>query len=87
MDMDVAEYYGLPLGVYVKSTTEGYCAQAAGVRAKDIIIALGDHAITNMNDLSRALQDYLGGETTTITVWRGGLEIELEITIDARQKQ
>lgn len=84
MDRNVAEYYGLPLGAYVKSTTAGYCAEAAGVQAKDIIIGLGDYVISNMNDLSRALQEFQAGDTTVITVWRSGVQLELEITLDEK---
>ncbi len=87
VDRDDADYYGLPYGVYVSGTTEGYCAQAAGVRKQDIIIALGDDSITNMNDLTRALQQYKGGEQITITVWRAGIEIVLDITLDAKPQQ
>ncbi len=86
VDREAAEYYGLPYGVYVSGTTAGYCAHTAGVQAKDIIIALGDDPITSMNDLTRALQEYQGGETTTITVWRAGMEITLEITLDAKPR-
>lgn len=81
---DVAEYYGLPLGCYVSGTTAGYCAEAAGVQAKDIIIALGEYQITGINSLTRALQNFEAGDTTTITVWRSGLEVELEITLDEK---
>ena len=84
MDQDTAEYYNLPMGVYVKSVTAGSCAEAAGVQAKDIIIALDEYEITCLNDLSAALQEFQGGETTTITVWRSGIELELEITLDAK---
>ncbi len=87
VDREAAQYYGLPYGVYVQSTTEGFCAEKAGVRARDIIVALGDRQVTNMNDLTRALQEYQGGETTTITVWRAGLEVELEITLDPKPQQ
>ena len=84
VDQSVAEYYGLPLGAYVSGVTEGYCAEAAGLQAKDIIIGLGDTVVTGVNSLTRALQDYKAGDTTTITVWRSGLEIELEITLDEK---
>ncbi len=87
VDREAAEYYGLPYGVYVTGTTAGFCAQAAGVQAKDIIVALGDVQITNMNDLTRALQAYKGGEQTTITVWRAGMEVVLDITLDAKPQQ
>lgn len=84
MNQTVAEYYGLPMGAYVSDVTDGYCAKAAGVQAKDIIVALGDHTITSLNDLTRALQDYEAGDVTTITVWRSGLELVLDITLDAK---
>ena len=84
MDPSVAAAYGLPLGVYVEEVTVGNCAQKAGVRAKDIITGLGGYEIENMSDLSRALRAYNGGETVTITVWRSGQELILEITLDAK---
>ena len=84
MPADVAGAYGLPLGVYVEEVTVGNCAEKAGVRAKDIIIGLGGYDIETMNDLSRALRAYNGGETVTITVWRGGQELILEITLDVK---
>ncbi len=87
MDREAAAYYGLPYGVYVTGTTQGFCAEKAGVRAKDIIIGLGDNVISSMNDLTRALQKYQGGEQTTVTVWRAGMEIVLDITLDEKPKQ
>lgn len=84
MDRDVAQYYGLPYGAYVSGVTDGYCAKAAGVREKDIIVALGDYQVTSLNSLTRALQNFQAGDVTTITVWRSGVELELEITLDAK---
>ena len=84
VEKDVAEYYGLPLGAYVSDVTEGYCAKLAGVRAKDIIVAIGDYQVTSLNSLSRALQNFKGGDVTTITVWRGGVELVLDITLDEK---
>ena len=86
MDPDVAAAYGLPMGVYVNEVTIGNCAATAGVRAKDIIIGLGGYEIETMNDLSRALRAYEAGETVTITVWRGGQEMILEITLDEKPR-
>ena len=85
MDQKTAEYYGLPMGAYVVEVVVGNCAEAAGVLAKDIIIAIGDHPVTSLNELSRVLEMYAGGEQTTITVWRSGKEVVLDITLDARK--
>ena len=84
MDPDVANAYGLPMGVYASDVTAGACAAVAGVRAKDIIIGLGGYQIENMNDLSRALRAYEAGETVTLTVWRSGVELILSVTLDAK---
>lgn len=85
MDRKTAEYYGLPMGAYVVEVVAGNCAAAAGVMPKDIIIAVGDDMVTSLNELSRVLEQYSGGEQTTITVWRGGKEVVLNITLDPRK--
>lgn len=84
MDPAVSESYGLPMGAYVKEATEGYCAKAAGVQAKDIIVALGEYPIEGISDLTRALRNFKAGETTTITVFRAGAEVVLTITLDEK---
>ncbi len=86
VDREAAEYYNLPMGAYVVSVVEGSCAQAAGVKDKDIIVALGDHSITSINDLSRALEQFQGGDETTITVWRYSGEVVLDIRLDAKNQ-
>ena len=84
MDSDAAAYYGMPLGAYVQEVTPGYCAEEAGVQAKDIIVALGEYEVRNISTLTRALRNFEAGETTTITVYRGGRELVLTITLDEK---
>ena len=84
-DMDPSlSAYGIPTGAYVAETTKGLCAEKAGVKAKDIIIALGDYKVDNLNALTRALGKFNAGDQTTITVWRAGVELKLDITLDER---
>jgi len=78
---------GLPAGVYVEEVTPGYAAEEAGVQAKDIIIDLGGYKISNMSDLTRALRRFDPDETTTITVYRSGREVNLSITLDEKPVQ
>ena len=84
MDPEAATYYGMPVGAYVQEVTPGYCAEKAGLRAKDIIVALGDFEVRNISGLTRALRNFKAGDTTTITVYRGGKEIVLTITLDEK---
>ena len=76
--------YGLPAGAYVDEVTTGYCAEEAGVQAKDIIVALGEHKVDSLSALTRALRRFKPGDKTTITVYRSGQEVTLEITLDEK---
>ncbi len=84
LDASTAASYGLPTGVYVESVTEGSCAEKAGLKAKDIIIGLGDYELTSYEDLARALRKFKAGDTTIIKVYREGTTISSSITLDER---
>ena len=84
MDASTANVYGLPVGAYVASVEEGYCAQRAGIQAKDIIIAVGDVKTETISDLTRALRDYEPGEKARITVYRGGQTLTFLVVLDER---
>ena len=84
MNAEVLDTFGFPEGAYVVETTPGYCADAAGVQAKDMIVAVGQYEVNSVNGLTRALAKFKAGDTTTITVWRAGRELELPITLDEK---
>ena len=84
LDSSTANMYSLPMGSYVQSVTEGSCAERAGIQPKDIIIAVGDYTVEGNSTLQSALRKFRAGETTTITVFRSGAELELTITFDER---
>lgn len=88
MVQDVAEAdsqrYGLPLGALVLEVTAGTCAEKAGIQNSDIIVDIGGHKITSINDLTRALRAFEGGEETVITVYRSGKEIALPAILDSK---
>lgn len=84
MDPSVAESYDFPVGAYVDSITTGSCAEKAGMRAKDIIIDVGGYQVDSVSDLKRALRHFDAGDTTTVTVFRGGQEVTLNITLDEK---
>lgn len=82
-----AKSYGLPDGVYVEDVMDGYCAQKAGVQAKDIIVDLGGHNITCMTDLTLALRKFKAGDAITMTVYRNGSLVYLNLTLDAKPQE
>lgn len=84
LDSSTANMYSLPMGSYVQSVVEGGCAEKAGIQPKDIIIKVGENRVEGNTTLQTALRKFKAGETTTITVYRAGAEVELTITFDER---
>ncbi len=76
----------LPAGAYIGQVVDGFCAQKAGIQQGDVIVGLGDTVISSYEELVTALQHYKAGDTTTVTVFRSGQYLDLEITFDARPK-
>lgn len=76
---DVIEY-GIPSGAYVESVTAGGAAETAGIQAKDIITKIDETELTSISDLKKALKKYDVGDTVTLTVYRNGETLDLELT-------
>ena len=86
VDPSVAELYGLPMGAYVESVEPGYCAERAGIQAKDIIVGVNDVEVASRTDLTRALRGYEPGETVQVKIYRAGLVKTLDVTLDERPR-
>ena len=84
VDEEAASRYSLPTGAYVVSVERDSAAEKAGVQVKDIITDVGGYSVSNVTDLTRALRNFKAGDTTTVTVVRGGSQVTLEITLDER---
>ena len=84
MDASVAGIYGLPVGAYVVGVEEGFSAHRAGIREKDIIVAVGDEEITSITDLTRALRGYEPGDKAKLTVYRAGQYQTIFVVLDER---
>ena len=70
--------------VFVYSVVEGGAGEKAGLRLGDVITKMGDKTLTSRQDLSAAMKGYRAGDTVTLTVYRGGQYIEVELTFDAQ---
>ena len=83
-DEQSASMFGLPTGAYVMSVEKDGSADRAGIKAKDIIIDLGGYKVTGITTLTRALRNFKAGDTTTVTLIRGGSQMTLDITLDEK---
>ena len=86
-DAESAAMYGLPTGAYIVSVEQGGAAHRAGIQPKDIVIELGGHKVSSITDLTRALRNFKAGDTTTVTLLRGGREMTLDITLDEKPQE
>jgi serine protease Do len=69
------------IGVYVDSVEPNGPADVAGLRSGDIIVQLGDDAVSSINELSKVLYGYKAGDTITVTVYRNRQIVNLTITL------
>ncbi len=76
-----AQYrYDITEGVFIYSVEEGSAAEKAGLQMGDVITKVDDHEITTMEDLTAMKKQYSAGDAVTLTVYRGGETIRLELT-------
>jgi S1-C subfamily serine protease len=58
----------------------GSPAQSAGLREGDVIVALNESPVRDVDDLHRALTETMIGVPTTITVLRRSQRLAIEVT-------
>ncbi len=74
-------YYRLPQGVCVRFITPESGAEAAGIKAGDIIIGINDSSINTMDELTEAKNQFSAGDTITLNVYRDGVSMNVEVVL------
>ena len=74
-------------GALVQSVTSGGPADNAGLRAGDIVTALGDTTIKGTNDLVATIADARPGDRVAATVRRGSQTIKVTVTLGTQPSQ
>ena len=86
-----AQYrYDITTGVFVYSVEEGSAAEKAGLKMGDVITKVDDTEVKSVEDLNAAKKKYAAGDTATLTVYRAGETITVDITwgaVPAEQQQ
>ena len=60
--------FGIPVGVFVNSVTEGLAAEKAGIRKGYVITKFDGYSITTIAQLQERLQYYEEGEKVDVVV-------------------
>jgi aminopeptidase YwaD len=74
-------------GVRLADVRAGGPAEAAGVKAGDILVGLAGATVQNLYDMSFLLQDHKPGETVDVVVKRGAETLTLRATLGQRKGQ
>ena len=75
--------YDVTEGVFVCSVDPDSAAAKAGLKLGDVITKMDDKDIASYEDLVAAKKSYSAGDTVTLTVYREGKTIEVQLTFDA----
>ena len=69
------------VGASVAEVTAGGAAEAAGIRAGDVIVSLGGLPITGATDLTAQVRALAAGAETTVTYVRNGTSTTVDVTL------
>lgn len=76
-----AQLYGLPQGAAVRSVAKDSPAEKGGLQANDIITQINGETITSSADVTSLVGEAEAGSLWTVTVYRKGQTLQLQITI------
>lgn len=84
---NIAARYNLPAdwGVYVTDVTSGGPASQAGIQQGDIITKIGDVALDETHSYVNTLFTFQPGDQVTLTLMRGGKEMQVQVTLGEAQ--
>lgn len=80
-------FYQLPEGFLVTQVEENCCAQLAGIRTGDVIVAVDGTPINSIDDLSNAIGNIQPGQCVGLRIYRQQVARELSITIEIRGEE
>ena len=81
LDETAAAANGLVVGAVVSAITAGSTADHAGIKVRDVITKVNDQAIADQHPLKDVLRQYAPGTNVKVTVYRGGKNQTLQVTL------
>lgn len=74
-------YYDLPNGLLVDSVAAGSDAEAKGVQAGDVLVAVNGEAVSTTYDVNAVKDGLAVGDTITLTIYRDGKTFDVEVSL------
>ncbi len=76
----MAEYYNLPVGIFIVKVEPNSGADKAGIRKRDVMISLAGKKVTSMLEVNKVKKSYKAGDTVKTVVVRDKKKINLKLT-------
>jgi aminopeptidase YwaD len=80
----VPDFTPVERGVKLSGVTAGSPADTAGVKAGDVLVAIGSHDVKDLQGMTDALSAFKPGDGTSIVVLRGTERLTLQVTLGSR---
>jgi serine protease Do len=71
-------------GIHVQSLTDGGAAAQSGMKEGDVILKVGDYAVSNIPMLQEQVAKYRPGDKVKVQVWRDGKEQAVDVVLRNR---
>ena len=72
------------VGAQIERVVPGSPAASAGLKAGDVITAIGGKAITSSDDLTAAVSAHAPSDKVTVTITRSGSSKTIDVTLGTR---
>lgn len=83
----VPDFTPVDRGVKLSGVTAGSPADAGGIRAGDIVVAIGPHEVADLQGMTEALRAHKPGETLDVQVVRDGAPRTFRVTLGSRSSR
>jgi len=82
-----ARALGIDSGLMVIALADGGPAARAGMRVGDIVLGTASPGATASQDLYRRIRDTAPGAAITLTIWRDGQRLDVQVEVGTRPRQ
>jgi serine protease Do len=87
VDSQLARYFGVKRGVLIRSVEKGSPAEKAGLKAGDVVTAIGDHEVSVPRDVSSFLRSaHYPRKTIAVALTRDRKPITLQIPVSENRE-
>ena len=81
----MAEYYKLPVGLYIKTIDDFSAAQKAGLKVGDVITEVDGTKVTTLEELNSINYKHSIGDNITLKITRDGKEMDISLNLEEQK--